>query len=286
MLFSFVLPRLVFFFISLCTANNLVVGLASPGGDGGISPPSSTQSSSSSSSSSLRDVHFRAGTVADTVPIAWQLSRELMNPFGIRADRFIVAGSSSSSSSSRLGWAQIRPMASNDRRNAMIEKETDDIVWDNFEENEAIRVPVGWQSLPWTTEYREFARAATAQRERQRQSRETIRRQVELETPSLYELSSVWVDPNHRGRGIGTELVRRVLQRHVNTIGPLEQVYLLTLSTTSDWYEVNFGFEIVPDPYIPESMSLEVQAGKLITSLIGAKLVCMQGRSTIITEQK
>ena len=86
-------------------------------------------------------------------------------------------------------------------------------------------------------------------------------------------------DPSYRGQGIGTELVRQVLQRHVTLVGPLENVYLLTLGTTTDWYHENFGFTIVPDPFVPEQMAFEVQAGKVITSVLGKELVCMQGNS-------
>ena len=220
-------------------------------------------------------MQYRAGTAADALPMAWQLGRELMNPLGIQTDRFIVA---CTASRDRIGWAQIRPLSGNTA--AMVERETDDVLWDEFEADQDIQVPVGWQSLPWTTEYRKFSQAA-----KQRRDRQTVKREVEQETPALYELSSVWVDPAYRGKGIGTALVRQVLQRHANTVGPLEQVFLLTLATTADWYRDNFGFEIVPEPYVPEQMAFEAKAGKLITSVIGAELVCMQGTASVITEQ-
>ena len=214
-------------------------------------------------------IQYRAGVAADTLPIAWQLGRELMNPLDIQADRFVVA--CDADGRDRIGWAQIKPLGG--RENA-VQRETDDVMWDEFEADQSIQVPVGLQSLPWTREYKEFSQASEKRRQRK-----AVQNEVESETPKLYELASVWVDPAYRGRGIGTELVRQVLQRHVTLVGPLENVYLLTLGTTTDWYHDNFGFTIVSDAYVPESMAFEVKAGKVITSVLGKDLVCMQGNS-------
>jgi N-acetylglutamate synthase-like GNAT family acetyltransferase len=192
-----------------------------------------------------------------------------MNPLGVKGDRFLVA---STNTNPRIGFAQIRPLPNRQRS---IEQETDDVMWDEFENDTTIQVPVGLQSLPWTKEYREFAAAATSRR---RRTRDAVKQEVQKETPILYELASVWVDPAFRGCGIGTELVRRILQRHVDEMGnPLENVYLLTLATTAHWYTQNFGFQRVPIDYVPTQMTFEVQAGNIITALIGAELVCMQG---------
>lgn len=213
-------------------------------------------------------IQYRAGVAADTLPIAWQLGRELMNPLDIQANRFVVA---CDGDRDRIGWAQIKPLGG---REDAVQRETDDVMWDEFEADQSIQVPVGWQSLPWTREYKEFSKQAEKRRQRQ-----AVQKEVETETPTLYELASVWVDPAYRGRGIGTELVRQVLQRHVTLVGPLENVYLLTLGTTTDWYHDNFGFAIVPTAYVPEQMAFEVKAGKVITSVLGKDLVCMQGNS-------
>ena len=225
--------------------------------------------------SSSLPIQYRAGTAADTLPIAWQLGRELMNPLGVQGNRFIVA--CNNDYNDRLGWAQIRPLGG--RREAM-ERETDDVMWDEFEANDTVQVPVGWQSLPWTRQYRDFAAAAAARRDRN-----TIQQEVQNEMPVLYELASVWVHPSYRGQGIGTQLVQRVLQRHVTCgVGPLENVYLLTLQTTTAWYRDNFGFAVVPGPYVPDAMAFEVQAGQVITALLGAQLVCMQGNTEAFLE--
>jgi len=193
-----------------------------------------------------------------------------MNPLGVRGERFLVAFSEEQP---RIGWAQIRPLSNE----AQIQQETDEAMWDEFEANDNIEVPVGFKSLPWTPEYRKFAEASVAAK--QKQTRQAVLEQTRQETPKLYELASVWVDPAYRGRGIGTELVRRVLQRHCKHVGPATNVYLLTLASTSKWYRENFGFKLVTDEGVPEQMAFEVKAGKLITGFIGAELVCMQGSS-------
>lgn len=221
-------------------------------------------------------IQYRPGTAGDSLPIALQLGCELMNPLGVQGERFLIA---STATNPRVGWAQIRPLP---QREQKIERETDDFLWDEFEEDMTIQVPVGLQSLPWTKEYREFSQAAAAKR----RSRDVVRGEVGKETPTFFELSSVWVDPNYRRQGIGKSLVRRVLQRHLDNTGPLEDVYLLTLATTADWYHDNFCFKIVPTAYVPEQIAFEVQAGTLITSLIGAKLVCMQGNSAAFSPNK
>lgn len=219
-------------------------------------------------SSKNKKIQFRAGTAADTLPIAVQMARQLMNPLGIQGDRFLVA---CNSQDDRLGWAQIRPLS----RDELVQQETDDVMWDEFENDKTVQVPVGWQSLPWTPEYQKFAQQAAEKRNQ----RQAITREVQAETPTLYELASVWVKPAARHQGIGKELVRQVLQRHLQLNGPIESVYLLTLQTTTAWYHDNFGFDVVPQPYVPAQMAFEVQAGKVITGLIGAELVCMQGNS-------
>jgi len=221
---------------------------------------------SSSSSSRPKNIEYRSGTVSDAFPIAVQLAKELMNPLGVNAERFLIA---SSSENPRIGWAQIRPLPIE----SQIQQETDEVMWDAFEENNKVQVPVGLKSLPWTQEYRDFAEQAA-----RRTARETALRETRKETPRLYELASVWVDPRYRHQGIGTELVKRILQRHCREKGAATSIYLLTLSSTSKWYRDNFGFRLVTnDDEIPGQMAFEVKAGKLITGIIGAELVCMQG---------
>lgn len=237
-------------------------------------PASQVSGLSASSSSSIR---YRPGMTSDARPITLQLAKELMNPFEVKVERFIVAYDSEASDdrhTQRVGWAQIRPLPG---RREQIERETDDVMWDEFEENRNIQVPVGLQSLPWTKEYREFSQAAAANRRREQVFQETAN-----ETPVLYEISSVWVDPRYRKRGIGTEVVRRVLQRHVESTkkkGAMENVYLLTLATTSNWYRKNFGFQLVPLDKVPEQMAFETKIGTVVAKALGSRVVCMQGDS-------
>jgi ribosomal protein S18 acetylase RimI-like enzyme len=218
-------------------------------------------------------VQFRPGTQSDSWPIALKLAQELMNPLGVvgNGSRFVVAYTAEQP---RIGWAQIRPISSSARQEAAIQKETDEAVWDDWEADDQIRVPVGLKSLPWTREYREFAQQARQRR------RATLLRETRREKPlELYELASVWVAPQFRHQGVGTELVRRTLQRHCRQKGNLaKNIYMLTLASTAGWYRENFGFRLVSSlDDVPGPMAFEVQAGKLITGLIGAELVCMQG---------
>eukprot|EP01083_Nonionella_stella_P097024 272751_1 len=86
----------------------------------------------------------------------------------------------------------------------------------------------------------------------------------------LWELASVYVLPQYRGQGIGSEVVRRLLLKHR---GPVPNVYILTLNTTKKWYQ-NIGFEITTEP--PEKMKFEMAAGKFITNFINEELICMR----------
>lgn len=95
----------------------------------------------------------------------------------------------------------------------------------------------------------------------------------------LWELASVYVKPEWRKRGIGRELIRRVMARHDLLERSREDVYLLTLDRTEDFYRgLGFGFEVTDEP--PASMAGEIFAGNLITGFMGSKLVCMRGGGT------
>ena len=76
---------------------------------------------------------------------------------------------------------------------------------------------------------------------------------------NLYELSSVWVNPEYRHQGIGSSLVKNLLDQHVKRTGSRSNVYLVTLDSRAAWYKDQFGFEEVVDANdIPKSMSFEV----------------------------
>ena len=230
---------------------------------------------------------YRNGRAGDELFIAPIMAKELMNPFGIsHKNNLIVA--EDKATGKRVGWAQIRSMGyagiesssnfvddedpSNFRRKVQsldsIDQEVDDEIWDDFE-RDPIEFPNGFASLPWTKQYREASQAASDRKRRREE-----RRQSELKRrPQLWELSSVYVVPEYRKRGIGSELVRGVLQRTKYSLKPGKEVYALTLAKTVSWYQ-QLGFDIEPVP--PSSMTLEIAAGSVITRLIGEELVCIK----------
>jgi N-acetylglutamate synthase-like GNAT family acetyltransferase len=95
-----------------------------------------------------------------------------------------------------------------------------------------------------------------------------------------WELASVYVVVEARQQGIGSSLVRQLLEMHSDAGRDLSRVYLLTLGTTQNWYE-EFGFAVTQSP--PPSMSVEVAAGGAISRILGNELVCMkyQGASCV-----
>ncbi|KAL3934963.1 MAG: hypothetical protein SGBAC_009426 [Bacillariaceae sp.] len=234
---------------------------------------------------------YRNGRAGDELFIAPIMAKQLMNPFGIsHKNNLIVA--EDKATGKRVGWAQIRSMgyagietsskyvddddenenASSFRRKVQsldsIDQEVDDEIWDDFE-RDPIEFPNGFASFPWTKEYREASQAAS-----DRQKLREERRQAELKRrPQLWELSSVYVVPEYRKRGIGSELVQGVLQRTKYSLKAGKEVYALTLAKTVPWYQkLGFAVESVP----PSSMALEIAAGSVITQLIGEELVCIK----------
>lgn len=227
-------------------------------------------------------IQFRPGRRSDEPFIAVTLAKELMNPLGIQGDRFVVA----TENDALIGWAQTKPLGVEALRDpnefdAMpgsysLEEEVDNQMWDDFEQDDSIQVPTGWSSLPWTKEYRALQQST---KDRQEKRERRIQQQKEKEI-QLLELSSVYVVPGFRGQGIGTELVKRVLQKELlQTNIPPSSIYCLTLASTAGWYCDNFGLEKVQDQDIPKPMMLEVAAGNVITKLVGAELCCMRGTS-------
>ena len=207
---------------------------------------------------------FRDGRKSDELTIASTLAKELMNPLGVRGDRFVVADDDDDDNNSNnkhrlVGWAQIKPLGAQKSSRDKVDPEI---------EKDALKV--GWGSLP-----KEFAAAGKKRRGKVLEGEK--KQKLESTNDMLWELSSVYVDPSYRGQGIGTDLVRRVLERHVQRGLSTSNVYLLTLATTVQWYQDSFGFEVVPKPQVPEQLAFEVSAGTLITKLIGEELCCMRG---------
>ena len=256
-----------------------------------------------SSVNSQNNIQYRQGAPKDEMKIAATLAKELMNPLGIQGDRFIVATDASSTSDNNvIGWAQVKPLGkpttSNIQRDPSqynarpgsysLDQEIDDAMWDDFDQDDSIQVPVGWASLPWTPEYRALQQAVKDRDEKRKALRQQREAALLLQQQQLWELSSVYVEAPYRHQGIGTELVRRVLRQRLLPAADQQQqllpppslptsIYCLTLATTAPWYEDNFGFEIVSSSDVPAPMALEVAAGSIITKLIGAQLCCMRG---------
>ncbi|KAJ8605802.1 hypothetical protein CTAYLR_000538 [Chrysophaeum taylorii] len=87
------------------------------------------------------------------------------------------------------------------------------------------------------------------------------------------ELASVYVDESFRGKGLGSDLVKTLLERATT------DVYLLTLEKTTPFYE-RFGFE-PSDP--PGPLAIEKAIGDCIASafLNGTSVVCMRRTSLL-----
>ena len=237
---------------------------------------------------SLSSVSYRTGQKADEWTISTTMAKQLMNPLGIDASNFVVA-TDPKDNNALVGWAQIRPLGSSltnpNQYNAppgsySTDQDVDDTMWLEFDEDESVQVPSGWASLPWTKEYKAFSQQAKSRRKRREQLMQEQTRQVDKESssPLLWELASVYVRPEYRSQGIGSGLVARCLQRHVQRKRMLvNSVYLLTLGKRAPWYASGFAFEIVPDATdIPSSMQLEIAAGTIITKLIDEELCCMR----------
>ena len=224
-------------------------------------------------------VRYRRGEKRDEFAIATTMAKSLMNPLSIDGTRFVMA-EEDGRSRRRIGWAQLRPLGpaypdpgryDSPPGSIDIEREVDDAIWDEFESDDSSEFPNGFASLPWTREYRAASRAAESRRN-DRDVRLSAERQG---AGQLWELASVYVDPTCRGRGVGAELVRSVLSRHVDEMGgTASDVYALTLAKTVGWYR-QFGFEVVEVP--PNPMRLEFSAGTAITKMIGEELVCICG---------
>ena len=92
---------------------------------------------------------------------------------------------------------------------------------------------------------------------------------------ALWELASLYVLEDWRGRGVGSELARRLLAGHEAAGRALSALYLLTLEPTTPFYET-FGFRSARSEEVPKEMALEVAAGTALSFVLGNKLVCMR----------
>ena len=227
-------------------------------------------------------LEYRFGQQRDMLPIATRLLREKMNPLFLSADRFLVCRESDSGA--LVGFGQIRQLAKSNAADPArfdappgsgdVGQPADDDAWDDFDRAYAASAPESGLDalLPWSARYRELAQRAAVQRERRR-SRVS---QAETEAAPLWELASVYVGEQWRGRGVGSELVRRLCARHVQRGGARRDLYLITLEPTCGWYE-GLGFSRVERQDLPPQMGLEVAAGEAVSWVLGNRLVCMRG---------
>jgi len=255
-------------------------------------PSNSHDVYSSSSSSSLPSrIRLRNGFPDDEIPISLTMARELMNPLAISHKNTLVVAEDTKTGE-RVGWAQIRPIGyatlvagdpsrfedgeaegnalslGNVQSTDSIEEDVDEVMWQEFEDDPT-DFPNGFASLPWTKEYRAASQAAADRLQR----REKILK-AELDArPKLWELSSVYVNPRWRREGIGSLLVKQVMKQHVTTKQPGRDVYALTLTKMAHWY-AKFGF--IKEKQIPDAMAMEMSVGNVITTMTGAKLVCLR----------
>lgn len=226
-------------------------------------------------------VKFRRGAKSDEIQISLTMTRNLMNPLGINFERFVVAVDPSDDSK-LYGWAQLRPIGSSIRDpkqynagpgSGSVEQDIEEEIWDEFEKDD-MEFPNGFASLPWSKEYIEFSRASAKRRELRAKLIEQVERKKQSRRNQLWELSSVYVIPEWRSNGIGSELIRRLLAQHALLGRKADDVYLVTVESTNNWYR-GFGFELTDDT--PASMDFEVSAGEFLTKFMGEKLVVMQG---------
>ena len=272
---------------------------------------SNISSKASNNKNSLQKaIKFRPGTQSDEIPISITMAKNFMNPLSVlnNSKRFIVAESVPDSVSNNgeatakaevYGWAQLRPIGPRTRdpdkfdappgsgmtKSQSIQSEIEEEIWEDFE-SDPLDVPIGFASLPWTKEYREYSQKSQDRREKRMQMENGSNDNVNKSNPDdnqLWELASVYVVPEMRRSGIGSELIRRLLAKHIMLERRIEDVYLLTLdnnansnsnSKTRDWYG-SFGFEVTEDP--PASMALEIAAGGALTRIMGESLVSMRG---------
>jgi len=231
-------------------------------------------------------VRFRCGNTDDGPTIAFTIAKELMNPLGISYKNFVVA--EDVKTGHRVGWAQIRPIgvsgidpsrydsAPGSISTDAVEDDIDDTMWEEFENDTNIDFPNFWSTLPWSKEYQLASKSANERRKRREQLVAEEKEMIQLQS-QIWELASVYVIPERRSEGIGSDLVRSVLEQHrqLQTGGGEndDDVYALTLSQTVDWYR-SFGF--IETRSIPKSMEFEVAAGNVITKLMGNQLVCLR----------
>jgi N-acetylglutamate synthase-like GNAT family acetyltransferase len=109
---------------------------------------------------------------------------------------------------------------------------------------------------------------------------------AELEPGRLFELRSLVTAPERRGRGIGAEIVRGLLEEAAasakkekdkeESATTAADVVLTTISRRRAFYERS-GFEEVPSSNIPRQLRLEVAVGSVVARLaVGDSLIVLR----------
>lgn len=105
----------------------------------------------------------------------------------------------------------------------------------------------------------------------------------------VWELASVYVLPQARGQGVGSQIVAKLVQdfsndnKEASSTSSPRRLVLLTLADTSSFYTPH-GFTVLPDPVqaqppLPPLLVLEFLAGSLVARISrgsGTKLVVME----------
>jgi N-acetylglutamate synthase-like GNAT family acetyltransferase len=91
------------------------------------------------------------------------------------------------------------------------------------------------------------------------------------------ELASLYVQTEHRSQGIGSAMVKALLDRHYENEEPQSRICLLTLKSTTKFYR-QFGFREADKEerrQLPKALQVEYQLGSVLSFVLGNDLVCM-----------
>jgi len=100
--------------------------------------------------------------------------------------------------------------------------------------------------------------------------------QIKPHKDGVRELASLAVVPEKQGQGIGSLLVKALLDREPG------ELYLMCVHTTAPYYE-RFGFARVPSPAIPRSLKVYERMARLFSKLSGHSGISIMHRAA---EQK